>query len=383
MSPAPSSSATTDAPDFSDGYTGAGLLPWHRPLWSRLTAHMDRLPHALLLCGAAGGGKRLFAETLAARLVCEHPRGDGLACGTCTSCIWLAAGTHPDFRLVAPMGEDEKRQGAGADTDSGSQPPSSASGAAAGTQIRIQQIRALDDFTALSSHRGYRVGIVDPADALNPAAANAFLKTLEEPPAHTCFILISRNQSRLLPTLRSRCQILSFPRPTRVEAVRWLERQGVGEAESLLALGGGMPLTAAELAAPEIAAQRQRFVQLMSEVSGTTALRCAEQLAGLLPGSGAQAKGDATARNTVGLPVLVDWLQKWMIDAALATAGAPVIFHPAHSARLGELGRRADLGALCRCHDCFAEARALSRHPLNPRLFLEDLLLRYVSAMGQ
>ncbi|MBI4755219.1 MAG: DNA polymerase III subunit delta' [Betaproteobacteria bacterium] len=348
-----------------------------------MTAHINRLPHALLLCGAAGRGKRLFADALAARLLCESPRSDGLACGACTACVWLAAGTHPDFRLVTPMAEDEKRQGAGADTDSGSRPASFASGAAAGMQIRIQQIRELDDFTALSSHRAYRVVIVDPADALNPAAANAFLKTLEEPPAQTCFLLISRNPARLLPTLRSRCQVLPFPRPTRAEAVRWLEGQGVGEAESLLAFGGGMPLTAAELAAPEIAAQRQRFVRLMSEVSGTTALRCAEQLAGMLPGSGAQAKGEATPRTAVGLPVLVDWLQKWIIDAALATAGAPVIFHPAHTGRLGELGRRADLAALCRCHDSFAEARVLSRHPLNPRLFLEDLLLRYLSATGQ
>ena len=180
-------------------------MPWQRERWQRLIQLQDsgRLPHALLISGPHGIGKQPLVEALIARTLCRNP-GE-VACGECHGCRMLAAGYHPDLISVAPV---EKSR-----------------------QIRIDAIRQVNGFVSQTAQQGgYRVIRIEPAEAMNVAASNALLKSLEEPGQRTLFVLVSDIASRLLPTLRSgsgcgslagyRCSPRSWPVPRRASCAR-------------------------------------------------------------------------------------------------------------------------------------------------------------------
>ncbi|GAB2718270.1 DNA polymerase III subunit delta' [Halomonas garicola] len=212
-------------------------LPWHRPLWERLwqLEQSGRLPHALLLSGPRGVGKQVLAEALVARLLCAADTAT--ACGRCHACRMLGAGYHPDLMRIVP--DEGKRQ------------------------IRIDSVREVNRFVAQTAQQsGYRVIIIAPAEAMNVAASNALLKSLEEPGRNTLFVLLSDVPSRLLPTIRSRCQQWSL-KPVALDDCRaWLAGQLQGdddEARFWWQVAGGLPLLALELAGPEARALRQQL----------------------------------------------------------------------------------------------------------------------------
>lgn len=200
------------------------LAPWQQRAYSQALVALDgeRLSHALLVTGAQGLGKVELARTLANRLLCRQPH-EGFACGQCRSCKLLAAGTHPDlleetFELT-DKGEPRK-------------------------EILIAQVRRLCDALMLTPQiAAGQVALIHPADALNRNAANALLKTLEEPPAGRHLILIADRPMRLPATIRSRCQVLRVDPPSREEALAWLVAQGIArnEAEAALQAAGGNP----------------------------------------------------------------------------------------------------------------------------------------------
>ncbi|MEZ5492031.1 MAG: DNA polymerase III subunit delta' [Gammaproteobacteria bacterium] len=198
--------------------------PWQRHQWQRLMQQQegDRLAHAYLLMGECGLGKRHFALSAAARLLCTSP-ADNKACGNCRSCQLLGSGSNPDLLLVEP--EDSK-------------------------VIKIDQVRQLAEFSSKTSHSNSRkVVILQQAEVLNVNAANALLKTLEEPPASTVLLLVSDNPGRLLPTIRSRCQRILFAVPNQQQALEWLAANAPGETglEGLLLLAANRPVQALEL----------------------------------------------------------------------------------------------------------------------------------------
>ncbi|MFP4902876.1 DNA polymerase III subunit delta', partial [Paraburkholderia sp. BR14261] len=188
------------------------IYPWQTDDWQRLQQLRSHWPHALLLHGQAGIGKLQFAQHLAKGLLCEAPQANGEPCGACAACNWFVQGNHPDYRIVVPealageigqAGDDEAKaeKADKADGEEGKK------GRAPSKEIRIEQVRALLDFTSVGSHRGgLRVVVLYPAEALNVAAANALLKTLEEPPAGVVFLVVSARIDRLLPTIISRCR---------------------------------------------------------------------------------------------------------------------------------------------------------------------------------
>lgn len=213
-----------------------GVMPWHQATWQHLIRLADsgRMPHALLIHGAHGVGKQQLAEALIARTLCANPQDQ--ACGHCHSCVMLASGYHPDLLRVSP--EEGKRQ------------------------IRIDPIREVNRFVSQTAQQGgYRVIVISPAEAMNIAAANALLKSLEEPGDKTLFILLSDVPSRMLATIRSRCQQWSLPSVAFDACRSWLIEQlnSVEEAYFWWQVAGGLPLLAVELAAPEERALRHQI----------------------------------------------------------------------------------------------------------------------------
>jgi DNA polymerase-3 subunit delta' len=201
------------------------LAPWHEENWRLLAERRARgtLPHALLLCGPQGLGKREFAETLAASLLCQQPRADGTACGTCRACLLLAAGSHPDrVRIGLELRDDGKPR----------------------TEITVEQIRILSERLALTAQfGGFQIATIDPADQMNHAASNALLKTLEEPTPATVIALIADHPARLSATIRSRCQRVEFRVPAAAQAQAWLATHGADPklAANALAAASGNP----------------------------------------------------------------------------------------------------------------------------------------------
>lgn len=184
------------------------LLPWQSELWDKMVSHVvtKTLPHAFLFCGVEGVGKELFAKHLSSFLLCELTKSNAniygeitKPCGQCKQCKLFEGDTHPDFKFIEP--------------DEGSK------------SIKVDQIRQLVEFFSQTSQQGGRkIAILSPAEALNNNAANALLKTLEEPSSNSVIILVSHQSGMLLPTIRSRCQMLDFPQPTLKESLEWLSR---------------------------------------------------------------------------------------------------------------------------------------------------------------
>ncbi len=202
-----------------------GFAPWQQRAYEQAVAALDagRLGHGLLLCGPAGMGKRTVALGLAAHVLDREMD----AAGRVRNAQLIAAGTHPDLQLVSfiPNKAGDKLR----------------------TEIVIEQVREISQKLALTPQYGAaQVVIVDPADAINRAACNALLKTLEEPSPGRYLWLVSADPARLPQTIRSRCQRLEFRLPPREEALAWLQQRGYteGVAHEALDAARGHPALA-------------------------------------------------------------------------------------------------------------------------------------------
>jgi DNA polymerase-3 subunit delta' len=239
------------------------MAPWQERAYVRAAAAMDagRLGHALLICGPAQLGKRAVADRLAYRALCRTPDAHGEACGSCRSCRLFVAGTHPDFTVVSfVMNKDNTRLR---------------------TEVVIDQIRALSASMSLTPQfGGAQVVIVDPADAVNPAALNALLKTLEEPQPGRYLWLVTSDPARLPATIRSRCQRIEFTLPPADEAMAWLQSQGHADAaaaEALTAARGHPGLADAWLRDGGMALRRQVTTDLKSLADGSASAAATAQ----------------------------------------------------------------------------------------------------------
>jgi DNA polymerase-3 subunit delta' len=316
------------------------IYPWQTDDWTRLQQLRAHWPHALLLHGEAGIGKLKFAQHLAQGLLCESSQSNGEPCGTCSACHWFTQGNHPDYRAVVP--EEGKK----------TRTPSK--------EITIEQVRALLDFCGVGSHRGgLRVVLLYPAEALNVAASNALLKTLEEPPSGVVFLLVSARMDRLLPTIVSRCRQWPMSLPQPGAAVEWLAAQGVADPAALLAEAGGAPLNALALASDENRPLRDFTLAQLAAGPNCDAFACGESL------------------QKLPVPTVLGWLQRWLFDLlAQRTAGRPRYF-PNASKALERCAREADPAALARYMRTVTRQRAVENHPLNARLVFEELFIGY------
>lgn len=341
------------------------IYPWQADDWNRLQQLRGQWPHALLLHGQAGIGKLRFAQHLAQGLLCESQLANGEPCGTCPACGWFLQGNHPDYRIVVPealaaeaglaAGVDEKAEKADkADGEEGKKTR------APSKEIKIEQVRGLLDFCSVGSHRGgARVVVLAPAEALNVAAANALLKTLEEPPAGVLFLMVSARIDRLLPTIISRCRQWPMAAPPADTAVQWLVEQGVKDAPALLAEAGGAPLAALALASDDNRALRDWTLKQLAAGANCDAFACAEAL------------------QKLPVPLVLGWLQRWLYDLlAQRTAGTPRYF-PQAAGALARCAEQTDASAFARFIRTVTRQRAVENHPLNARLVFEELFIGY------
>lgn len=312
--------------------SGGIIYPWMSDHWSFFLQRLenDKLAHALMVEGPAGIGKASLATAMVAKLLCrENEPG---ACGHCRSCTLLAAGSHPDYFDLQP--EEGKEV------------------------IKVDQVRALIgklDLTTSISER--KVACIHPAEKMNAAAANALLKSLEEPAGNTVLILVSDNPARLPVTIRSRCQAISVNQPDSQLVLDWLQSnsdKGPEMNQAALQAAGGSPLRATQyLDSPELDAYGQVRAGLarLLERPGSVSV-VSNELGALIPVDlwrwlsicvGEVIKSIMTQQD-------LDWL-----PANPELSGKPLL----------ELQRRADIN------------RQLAATPVRGDLLLQDWLIRW------
>src|SRR5262245_32502272 len=276
----------------------------------------ERLAHAYLFYGEAAIGKRLTAVRFAQALVCEQasPTQTIESCGTCRSCQQIESRTHPDFFVIEP------------DTE------------LATPQIKIEQIREIEQQMIYRPLVGERkICLIDEADRMTIGAANALLKTLEEPPDHSLFLLISNRPAALPATIRSRCQALRFSTPTRTQveaALIRLRNLPPAEARFLAMVCEGRIGEALTSDTKDLQARQKEFMELVrpQSLQSTTAI---------LSSAEAIAKADR-AQDVLG------WMARWIRDLVLIQVAGDrdQLFYVDELRTLEAYARRADTDAL-------------------------------------
>lgn len=322
-------------------------LPW---LSGPLRQLRDHAPgHAMILHGGMGSGLLQLGVRTALAWLCEQGPGP---CDRCSSCHQGMHGHHPDLKVVVPEalrpalgwtvadgdGDGESAEAVSGDSKSSKRKPS--------REIKVAAVRDAIDWSHTSSGRGRgKVLVFFPADAMNLVAANALLKTLEEPPQGLRILLCVNDPEHLLPTLRSRCQRLRLPLPDTSTARAWLSARGVAGAEVLLAACGGEPVATQQLAQEGMGAAL--WAELPRQV----------------------ARGDARELAAMAVPQALRVLQCLCHDAMAKLAGGPPRFFPAESVPLP-----ADWGALSSWSQSLTRVARHQDHPWSAGLLIEALV---------
>lgn len=320
----------------------SAVYPWQQTLWHDLRGYIaqQRIPQALLISGAAGVGKRHLTDVFTRAVVCRSLSVEYEACGHCQSCVLIDAQTHPDVIVIEP---DEP-----------------------GKAIGIDKIRQLIIKLALKPQfDAYRVVIIQPADLLNTASANAFLKCLEEPSERTSIVLLSEQPGRLPATIRSRCQKIVCRMPDVNLATQWLQQQGIDEdSDVFLSLANGAPLLAQRYARQQILSTRQDyFGQWLQIAQGKQHIvAVAEQW---------------QKQEQLELEVVLGWMASWIVDIVKYQADSAIdrVGNPDLKKSLQGLAERLELQPLYAHYDKVLSARSQLVTPVNRQLLMEQLLI--------
>lgn len=324
-------------------------MPWLLPVLAGFVNALDggRLPHATLMTGERGVGKRVLAEAVAAVLVCEkRAAGAGAACGVCRQCQLVAGDSHPDIRVYQPQKS---------------------------RMVRIDQVRALSEFAVASPQvAAYKIAIIDRADQLNINAANALLKTLEEPSADTVLLLLQETGRPVLPTIRSRCRISVLATPTAEQAAQWLElrvqgleqKPSAGQQKLALHLAGGAPRLALEFLENGVLEQREAALDAFRQfMKGTITVASATK-----------------AFRDMGHEATLNLMESWANDLARVCAGAD-----ARDPGITEVVRYlAAADTPWRAHelvDAIRESRRALINNVSPELEIDRLLIQWQQLM--
>ena len=317
------------------------ILPWHREKWDLFVSYQQqqRVPQALLIVGNKGLGKQLLATRFAQSLLCNNQLATGLFCGQCHSCNLFKANTHPDYFALQPK-----------------EP---------GKDITIGQIRELiSKLTLKPQFEAYRVVVISPADQLNHAAANGFLKCLEEPTGRTILILVTDRPAMLPVTIKSRCQILKIHCPSQREAIHWLQEQNTpGDLHVLFNLSHGSPYLAKQYADQGILEFRKDCFLAWIELAHqkTNPVTVAEEWVKL---------------SNINL---LCWMTSWVMDLIkyLYQVESGPFYNPDLQQPLQVLAQKLELKGLFKFYDLLLQTRQRFDTQLNKQLLFEDLLINW------
>lgn len=335
------------------------VLPWQQGLYQQLLAMREKLPNGIIVAGPRGIGTFDLVHRFALDLLCESPLESGEACGHCHGCRLARAGSHPDIAYVVSEAEALPR-GLPFEPPSGS----SSTRKKLYEDILIHQPRGLADFVNLKAGRdGRRVVLVYPADRIREDAASVFLKMIEEPPEGLVFLLVAEDLEKVLPTIRSRCRILTALPPSKEQAVAWLKTKGVENPERALAEAGGMPLSVFEanesrILKPDVKAA---LLELLASPAS--------------PDYGAKVAA-AVGRDWPLEPVAL-LLERWAWDLAAAQAGVALRYFPEKAEVLGRLASKLSRDPFFKWEGEARALRSVAGHPLNAKLAVEQILGAY------
>ncbi len=361
------------------------IPPWLQPIWDSLD--FDRTPHAILLHGQSGIGKFAFAMELAKGLLCETT-GSHRPCNHCEACHWFSTGNHPDFIALVP--ETHRKLLPQADFENDEAPKRSKSSKEDAEtdsnekkekkNISIEETRSAIESLSIGSHRGgNRVILIYPLELLRPDSANTLLKSLEEPPANTIFLLLADRVERVLPTIRSRCRLLAAPRPDRAVGLSWLKGKVTAisnlkltdaEIETAFDEQGGAPFAVFDF----IVARRNKDDkdELTLSIAASRILLQAMAQGGHLPWL-----ETAEKIHKAHLAYLLATMQRWIADLqAVSRSGFPR-YYPRHLSTLQNLSQQANELKLLAFWKSLLQARRAENHPLANRIQLEALLSQY------
>lgn len=324
-------------------------FPWHRDIAQSVSAldKQAQLPHAIMLSGGKGLGADQLANDLSALILCESPIDD-YACGNCKSCHLMAAGSHNDFIRLSP--EEE------------------------GKQIKVDDVRDMVGFINESSMRGgHKVAIVNPVEAMNINGSNALLKTLEEPAGDTIIFLVAERQEAVLPTIRSRCQILTIRAPKTSESLEWLKSQDLPQGDDhlcdYLAIAHGEPVKALKYVRQSAWDQQLQMIEGLS-----TSLKRQVSVS------------DVAAKwSDEFLEDRLEWLVQWVEQMIryVSIRDDSVFSHAESVAMLKYLAEKSDIESLFSLRDKTLREFRLLRGTTNPNpaLMCESLILAWLALM--
>lgn len=318
--------------------------PWQKREWTQVQTLLDqnRLPHALLLSGLSGLGKKQFALHFIQSVLCESRVENGHACGVCRSCELFDADTHPDFLSVSPESINKP--------------------------IRIDAVRKLIDFLVLSpSLKSRRIVMIHPADALNIFAANSLLKTLEEPAPSALLLLVTDRPAVLPPTIRSRCQSLRFSNQTQSETREWLYNYLGDKQKADLALAQAhyAPLAAIGYADESYTEKRTELIALLINLSQD------KENPSTLSDKWAQSLDMST----------LNIINAWIRDIIRIGSDLPVVENPDFNESIMACGQNSNIQKLFDCLDQSLWLQKQLGSGLNIALQLEAFFIRYRAAL--
>lgn len=366
------------------------MAPWLEPLWKALD--FDNFPNAILLHGQSGIGKFAFSIELAKALLCENSSSSTRPCNHCQACHWFDTGNHPDFIALVPethrkllpqadYGVDDAPKRGKAARDDDAEPSEKKEK----KNISIEETRGAIENLSIGSHRGgNRVILIYPLEMLRTDSANTLLKSLEEPPSKTIFLLIADRVDRVLPTIRSRCRLLTAPRPNREQGLNWLKSQlstiaglkiNDADVETIYDEQGGAPYSVLDSLIARhhkddkdeltISIQASRYLlQSMAQGVRINWLDVAEK----------------THKAQYGF--LLASMQRWASDLQSVTQGGEPRYYPKHLNTLESLSKMTNIQKLHNFWKSLIQARRHENHPLANRIQIEALLSQYQQIFG-
>jgi DNA polymerase-3 subunit delta' len=364
------------------------IAPWLKPLWNGFD--LNAFPSAVLIYGQAGIGKFEFAITLAKALICESTQGkQSKPCNRCDACHWFDSGNHPDFialvpethRKFLPHGDfendvDVSKKSKVSQADSDGEPAEKKEKKI----ISIEETRSAIEGLSIGSHRGgNRVILVYPLEMLRSDSANTLLKSLEETPSNTIFILLADRLDHVLPTIRSRCRLISAPRPDRTLGLAWLQDQlprfaGIkvapAEIESVYDEQGGAPYDVlASLVARHNKDEKDELTISLQ------ASRYLLQSMALGPRINWLEAAEKTSKARYS--VLLATMQRWVSDLQSVMQEGMPRYYPKHELTIHGLAQQARLAKLLHFWMMLIQSRRHESHPLATRIQIEALLSQY------